>query len=42
MSLVRRPAEPRFHPLIGLNIRRRKYVSWRQFLDEAYWSVTLE
>jgi len=42
MSLVRRPAEPRFHPLIGLNIRRRKYFSWKQFLDEAYWSVTLE
>ena len=25
-----------------LKLRRRKYYSWRQFLDEAYWSVALE
>ncbi len=42
MSLVRRPAEPRFNPLIKLRLRRKKYYSWKQFLDEAYWSVTLE
>lgn len=42
MRLVRRPCEPRFNPLIRLKVRRRKYYSWKQFLDEAYWSVTLE
>lgn len=42
MSLVRRPAEPRFNPAIRLKLRRKKYYSWKQFLDEAYWSVTLE
>ncbi|KPK65502.1 MAG: HNH endonuclease [Planctomycetes bacterium SM23_32] len=42
MTLVRRPREPRFNPLIRLKLRRRKYYSWKQFLDEAYWSVTLE
>jgi 5-methylcytosine-specific restriction endonuclease McrA len=42
MGLVRRPFEPRFNPMIRLQLRRRKYYSWRQFLDEAYWSVALE
>ena len=42
MKLIRRPFEPKFSPLIRLKIKRRKYWSWRQFLDEAYWSVPLE
>ncbi len=42
MKLIHRVAEPRFNPLISLKIRRKKYFSWKQFLDEAYWSVTLE
>lgn len=42
MTLIRQPVEPRFNPLIRLKIRRKKYYSWKQFLDEAYWSVTLE
>ncbi len=41
MHLTRRPVEPRFNPQIRLKLRRRKYYSWKQFLDEAYWSVTL-
>jgi len=42
MRLIRRPVEPRFNPVIKLKVRRKKYSAWRQFLDEAYWSVTLE
>jgi len=42
MKLTRQPVEPRFNPMIRLKIRRRKYYSWKQFLDDAYWSVTLE
>ena len=42
MTLIRKPAEPRFDPLIRLKLRRKKYFSWKQFLDEAYWSVPLE
>jgi len=42
MSLIRPPREPRVNPLIRLKVQRRKYYSWRQFLDEAYWSVALE
>ncbi|MGD2174642.1 MAG: HNH endonuclease [Candidatus Brocadiaceae bacterium] len=41
MRLTRRPFQPKFNPMIRLKLRRRKYYSWRQFLDEAYWSVTL-
>ena len=42
MKLVRRPAQPKYNPMIWLKVRRKKYFSWKQFLDEAYWSVTLE
>ncbi|MCD6416059.1 MAG: HNH endonuclease [Planctomycetes bacterium] len=42
MNLIRRAFEPNFNPLIRLKLRRKKYYSWRQFLNEAYWSVTLE
>jgi hypothetical protein len=42
MRLIRRPYEPKFNPLIRLKVQRPKYWSWRQFLDEAYWSVPLE
>ncbi len=42
MALIRPPYEPGFNPVIRLKLRREKYYSWRQFLDEAYWSVTLE
>lgn len=42
MRLVRPPVAPRRNPLIALKLRRRKYFSWKHFLDEAYWSVTLQ
>jgi len=42
MRLIHQAVEPRFNPLISLKIRRKKYFSWKQFLDEAYWSVTLQ
>ncbi len=41
MALIKPPFEPRVNPMIRLKVRRQKYYSWRQFLDEAYWSVTL-
>jgi len=42
MKLVRRPAEPKLDPLVRMKLRRKKYSSWKHFLDEAYWSVPLE
>ena len=41
MSLVRRPGEPALDPMISLHVGKRKYASWRAFLDDAYWNVEL-
>lgn len=42
MKLIRKPVKPRRSPLLTLKLRLRKYESWKQFLDNAYWSVELE
>lgn len=41
MSLVRKPKEPALDPMISLHLGKRKYASWRAFLDDAYWNVEL-
>jgi 5-methylcytosine-specific restriction endonuclease McrA len=41
MTLVRKPFEPALDPMISLHIGKRKYASWRAFLDDAYWNVEL-
>ena len=42
LRLVRRPVKPRRSPVIHLKLRSGKYQSWKQFLDNAYWSVELK
>jgi hypothetical protein len=42
MALVRKPFAPKCNPLIQLKLMREKYYSWKHFLDEAYWFVTLQ
>jgi 5-methylcytosine-specific restriction endonuclease McrA len=42
MKLIRKPVKPRNSPLIQLKLNSNKYHSWKQFLDNAYWSVPLE
>ncbi len=42
MELIRLPGRPIRNPLIKFKLRRKKYYSWKHFLDEAYWSVALE
>ncbi len=42
MSLVRRPKEPTLDPTISVHIGKRKYASWRAFLNDAYWNVELK
>ena len=42
LKLVRRPVKPRRSPVIHLKLRSGKYQSWKQFLDNAYWSVELK
>lgn len=42
MTLIRKPAMPKRSPIIALKLRSEKYQSWKQFVDNAYWNVTLE
>ena len=41
MKLIRRPFKPKRSPVIHMRLRNEKYRSWKQFLDNAYWSVEL-
>ncbi len=42
MKLIREPVKPRNCPIIQLKLGSNKYNSWKQFLNNAYWSVPLE
>ena len=42
MRLVKHPARPRLNPLIMVHLGKKKYASWKSFLDEAYWNVELQ
>ena len=41
VCLLRRPVEPSRKPAVRLRIGRRRYDSWKAFLNEAYWTVEL-
>ena len=41
MKLIRKPVKPRHCPDLRLRLNSKKYQSWKQFLDNAYWSVPL-
>lgn len=41
MRLVRKPMRPRLDPLISAHVSKRKYASWKAFLNDAYWNVEL-
>lgn len=42
LTLTRKPARPKRSPVLTLKLRSEKYRSWNQFIDNAYWSVTLK
>ena len=42
MRLICKPAKPKHCPVIQLKLGSNKYNSWKQFLNNAYWSVPLE
>jgi 5-methylcytosine-specific restriction endonuclease McrA len=42
MKLITPPVRPKRNPIIGLRLGHEKYASWKQFLDQAYWSVELK
>jgi len=39
MKLIAKPVKPKRPPTITLKLTPDRYASWRQFLDEAYWSA---
>ncbi len=41
MKLLTEPVKPRRSPVISMRLSSRKYASWKQFLDSAYWDVEL-
>jgi len=42
MRLIRKPVVPKRSPVLRLHLRSPKYVSWKTFVDNAYWSVELK
>jgi 5-methylcytosine-specific restriction endonuclease McrA len=42
MKMIRVPRQPKRNPLIAVRLGQERYASWKQFLDEAYWSVELK
>ena len=42
MKLLAKPVKPRRSPSVQVRIGDARYASWKQFLDEAYWTVELK
>ena len=42
MRLIRPPKKPSRNPLLTVKLNSRKYASWKNFLDEAYWTTELQ
>ena len=41
MKLLSKPVKPRRSPTVNVRLNDSRYASWKQFLDEAYWTVEL-
>ena len=41
MKLIKKPVKPKNNPVIHIHLSHERYRSWKQFLDNAYWSVEL-
>ncbi len=42
IKLIRPPVKPKRSPQLTIKLGNPKYVSWKSFLDHAYWSVDLK
>lgn len=42
MALLTRPVKPKRSPTVNVRLTDKRYASWKQFLDEAYWTVELK
>lgn len=41
VRLIRPPVKPRHNPVLSVKLSDKRYSSWKQFLDQAYWDVEL-
>ena len=41
MHLITKPVKPKRSPVINIRLADERYWSWKQFLDDAYWTVEL-
>ncbi|MFT3785885.1 MAG: HNH endonuclease [Tepidisphaeraceae bacterium] len=41
LKLLTKPIKPKRSPVINLRLTDTRYATWKQFLDEAYWTVEL-
>ncbi len=42
MHLIAKPHKPKRSPVINIRLADQRYWSWKQFLDNAYWTVELK
>ena len=42
MTLIQKPVKPKRNPLVHIHLGYQRYSGWKQFLDNAYWSVELK
>jgi 5-methylcytosine-specific restriction endonuclease McrA len=42
MALITKPLKPKHNPFVHIHLGHQRYRSWKQFLDNAYWSVELK
>jgi 5-methylcytosine-specific restriction endonuclease McrA len=42
LHLITKPTKPRRSPVINIRLADERYSSWKQFLDNAYWTVELK
>ena len=42
VKLLKKPVKPRRNPAIRIQLADERFVSWKQFLDRAYWDVELK
>lgn len=42
MHLISKPVKPKRSPVINIRLADERYNSWKQFLDNAYWTVELK
>lgn len=42
LHLITKPIKPKRSPVINIRLTDERYSSWKQFLDNAYWTVELK